>query len=461
MPMPLQRQARTIKLKFNIFALSTDENKRTYNTMNRIKNAFLICLTILSFTSYGQYDKYFENKGLRIDYTHSGRVGIDYFTIENMKEIPFYAGSKKNLIDNTNNGAYLVSLYEKNSQNLIFSKGVSSLFNEWLSMEEAKRMCGNFEEVIIVPCPKKDMAIEIAFSKRDSLNNWKEVIRYDIDPNEIRPFETFIKKAKPSLPHVITLNNTGRTIDKRVDLVLVPVGYTIQDNEKMQRDLQAMAEFMISEEPFFSLKDLIEITAIERYSLESGIGGLKDSKVKNSDLGVQYNTFDSQRYLMTRNLWDLYDVVDMVACDAMILVCNSDTYGGGGIYNYYATCYMGNKSKEVIVHEFAHSFAGLADEYSDNDSKAGVTSIEVEPYEKNITTLVDFSKKWGDLLDTNTPIPTPAIKEYENKVGVFEGASYQSKGFYRPYQHCMMRDLTPFCPVCTRSIIDIVNRYCE
>ena len=114
---------------------------------------------------------------------------------------------------------------------------------------------------------------------------------------------------------------------------------------------------------------------------------------------------------------------------------------------------------EVVV--FTIIMQPAIDEYSDNDSEAGVTSIEVEPYEKNITTLVDFSKKWGDLLDTNTPIPTPAIKEYENKVGVFEGANYQSKGFYRPYQHCMMRDLTPFCPICTRSIIDIVNRYCE
>ena len=429
--------------------------------MKNIKIIALAALSILPFLSYGQWDKYFENKGLRIDYSHSGRQGVDYFTINQMKEIPYYSGSRKNLIDRTDNGAYLISLYEKDSQKLIFSKGVSSLFNEWLSMDEATKMCGNFEEVITVPCPKEDIQIEITFSVRDSVNNFKEVARYEIDKNEIRPIDFFFKKAKPSKPHLIKLNETGRTVDKRVDLVLIPVGYTEEDKEKMMRDLEKMAGYMFSEEPYKSLKDKIEITAVERYAKESGIGGLKDSEVKNSDLSVEYNTFGSPRYIMTRNLWELYDVVDLVPCDAIIMVCNSDTYGGGGIYNYYATCYMGDRSKEVIVHEFSHSFAGLGDEYSENDSQAGISSVKAEPYEDNITTLVDFSKKWGYMMDKDTPVPTPQTKKYENKVGVFEGASYISKGFYRPYQHCMMRDLTPFCPVYTKSIQNMVNLYCE
>ncbi len=425
----------------------------------KIKTIIAFTLIMLPFLCLAQYDKYFTNTGLRIDYSHSGRVGIDYFTIEQLIEIPYFSDSHTNLIDKTNNGAYLISLYDKQTKQLIFSKGVSSLFNEWLSMDEAKNMCGNFEEVVVVPYPKNE--VEIAFSVRDSVNNWKEVARYEIDKNEIRGVEFFGNKAKPSHPKVITLNKTQRKVEQRVDLVLIPVGYTHSEKKKMMQDLKSMTEYMFSEEPYKSLKDKIEITAVERYAKQSGIGGLKDSKVTQSDLGVVYNTFGSPRYIMTRNLWELYDVVDEVPCDAMILVCNDSIYGGGGIYNYYATCYMGSKSKEVIVHEFSHSFAGLGDEYADNDSQAGVTSSKVEPYENNVTTLVDFSKKWGEMIDKDTPIPTPATKQYENKVGVFEGAAYMGKGFYRPYQHCMMRDLTPFCPVCTKSIIDIVNMYCE
>jgi hypothetical protein len=328
-------------------------------------------------------------------------------------------------------------------------------------MEEAKKMCGNFEEVIIVPCPKQDVEVEIAFSVRDSVNHWKEIVRYEIDKNRIRPVDFFSKKAKPNKTRLIPLNKTNRKINERVDLVLIPVGYTIEEKDKMYKDLESMANYMFVEEPYTSLRDKIEIIGVERYADESGLKGLEGSKVKHSDLGVEYNTFGSPRYIMTRNLWELYDVVDEIPNDAIILVCNSDTYGGGGIYNYYATCYMGKRSKEVIIHEFSHSFVGLADEYSDNDSDAGKVSITMEPYENNITTLVDFSNKWGNMIEKSTPVPTPATKEYEKKVGVFEGASYQAKGFYRPYQHCMMRDLTPFCPVCTKSIIDIITLYSE
>ena len=429
--------------------------------MNIKISIVLIAACFFAQTSYGQWNKYFENKGLRIDYSHSGRVNTDYFTIEEMKEVPFYSGSHVSLIDRTDNGAYLISLYEKSTRTLIFSKGVSSLFNEWLSTQEASHMCGNFEEVIIVPYPKEQTEIQISFSVRDSANNWKEIVRYDLDKDAIRPWEISPKKVKNSRPHLIELNKTGRSMEKRVDLVLVPIGYTLEEKEKMMSDLRAMTEYMFAEEPYKSLKNKIAITAVERYAQESGIGGLDGKNIQNSDLGVEYNTFGSPRYIMTRNLWELYDVIDQIPCDAMILVCNSDTYGGGGIYNYYATCYMGTKSKEVIVHEFSHSFAGLGDEYADNDSDAGIISVKAEPYENNITTLVDFSKKWGDMMDKDIPVPTPSTKEYENKVGVFEGASYQSKGFYRPYQHCMMRDLTPFCPVCTKAIINMVNMYCE
>lgn len=424
------------------------------------KERFIVFLLILlPIMCFAQWDKYFENTGLRIDYTHSGHVGVDYFTIEAMKEIPYYSGSHTNLIDKTNNGAYLISLYDKTNNKLVYSKGVSSLYNEWLSMDEAKTTCGNFEEVVIVPMPKRDVQLQITFSIRDSLNHWKEISRQEINTDDILPLQHMFSKAKPARVDTIILNHTGKKISQRVDLVLVPVGYTQNDKQKMMQDLQKMTSYMFAEEPYKSKKNDIEIIGLIRYAEESGIGGLEDSKIKNSDLGVVYNTFSSPRYLMTRELWALYDEVDLLPCDAMILVCNSDTYGGGGIYNYYATCYMGTKSKEVIVHEFSHSFCGLGDEYADNDSQAGMSSPTAEPYEKNVTTLVDFSSKWSDMIEKNTPIPTPATKDYADKVGVFEGASYQAKGFYRPYLHCMMRDLYPFCPVCTKAINEIIDIY--
>lgn len=421
----------------------------------KTKHLIILLLTVMIYSNcFSQWEKYFVDKTLRVDYSHSGHVGVDYFTINQLKELDFYAGNHNFLIDKTNNGAYMVALIDKNTDEIIFSKGVSSLYNEWLSTKEAQTTCGNFQEVVLLPMPKNNIEVQIAFYVRDSVNKFKQVQRFDLDYSQITPIDT-----KPS--PTIVLNSTNRSMDKRVDLTLIPIGYTIEEKDKMFKDLKTMSDYMFSEQPYKNKKDRIQITAVERYSQRSGVVGLKGRENEHGDLGVTYNTFSSPRYIMTQDLWDLYDVINTVPTDAIILVCNSSVYGGGGIYNYYATCYMGEKSREVIVHEFSHSFVGLGDEYSDNDSDAGQTSVLLEPYEKNITTLVDFSNKWADKIDKQTPIPTPNTKQYENKVGVFEGAAYMSKGFYRPFQHCMMRDLKEFCPVCTDAINEIIDLHCN
>ncbi|MDO5759616.1 MAG: M64 family metallopeptidase [Bacteroidota bacterium] len=415
--------------------------------MKKIFFAFLLCFSLFA---KAQWEENFENASLRIDYYHSGRFQVDYFSLQSCQKLPFYSGSHTYLIDQTNNGAYKVALFDRKSKEMIFSKGFSSLFNEWQSSEEAKNTCGNYEETVIVPYPKKE--VDIVFFSRDSLNNWKEVFR--------EPFseELLVDYHKPNY-NIIPLHKTNRKVEERLDLVFLPVGYTKEEKDKMRKDLENFAKWMFIEEPYKSRADVINIEAIEYYTEKSGIPGLKDRKDEKGELGVAYNMFSSPRYLMTKEIWALNDVLNLLPFDAVIIVANSEVYGGGGIYNCYATCYSGTMAMEVLIHEFSHSFAGLADEYSANDSDTGLQPIYAEPYEKNITTLVDFNVKWKDMIKPSTPIPTPATKEYENEVGVFEGASYMSKGFYRPYQHCMMRDLKAFCPVCSKVINDMLDIY--
>lgn len=399
---------------------------------------------------FAQWEENFENASLRIDYYHSGRYQIDYFAIQSYQRLDFYSGSHTYLIDETNNGAYKVALFDKRTKRMIFSKGFSSLFNEWQSSEEAKRMCGNYEETVIVPYPKNE--VEIVFYSRDSINNWQEVAREDFN-------EDLLVENEVPLYNIIPLHPVNRKLEERMDLVFLPLGYTKQEKDKMMKDLKDFSEYMFIEEPYKSRENIINIEAIEYYTEKSGIPGLGERKDEEGTLGVTYNMFSSPRYIMTTKLWELNDVTNLLPCDALIIIVNSDVYGGGGIYNYYATCYTGDKAKEVLIHEFSHSFAGLGDEYSENDSDTGLQPIYAEPYEKNITTLVDFSAKWSDMIKKTTPIPTPTTKEYENEVGVFEGASYMPKGFYRPYQHCMMRDLYPFCPVCAKAINGMLDIY--
>lgn len=83
------------------------------------------------------------------------------------------------------------------------------------------------------------------------------------------------------------------------------------------------------------------------------------------------------------------DAVWNVPCDAVFILVNTDTYGGGGMYNFYAIGTADNeRTQHVFVHEFGHSFAGLADEYFSSEvAYQDFYNLKYEPWEPNITTL--------------------------------------------------------------------------
>ena len=118
----------------------------------------------------------------------------------------------------------------------------------------------------------------------------------------------------------------------------------------------------------------------------------------------------------------------------------------------------------MVVHEFGHSFGGLADEYFyENDTMTDTTPLDVEPWEQNITTRVDFGSKWQDMLVKGTPIPTPVVESKRYPVGVYEGGGYSTKGVYRPADYCRMRvnEWPEFCPVCQRALRRLIDFYTQ
>lgn len=382
-----------------------------------MKKAFFFFAILMPIVCPAQFDKYFENATLRMDYSHSGRVGVEYFTLERFLKVPEWAGSKVNLIDTLSLGVHKVEMREKSSGKLLFSKGYCSLMEEWLTMPEAKNSCGNFQEVMLFPFPKTD--VEFWFFTRDDKNEYKLISKIDFDKSALE------EAKREDFAKTITLHKAGKS-NKCLDIAIVPAGYTKQEKEKMYKDLEMYAGYFFSKPPFSDAKDKINIIGIERFDSESGLPGLKSSTATTNGIGVHYNTFGSERYIMTEQLWALHDALTGASYDQIVILCNSEVYGGGGIYNFYATTYLNPKNSFVLIHEFGHSFAGLADEYSSNDSDAGLVSVETEPWERNITSLKNFKGKWEDMIDKSTPIPTPCTKEYE-KVGVFEGLHINKK----------------------------------
>ena len=235
--------------------------------------------------------------------------------------------------------------------------------------------------------------------------------------------------------------------------------------ETFYNDAQIATESIFEHEPFKKYRDKFNITAVACDSKDSGVSIPQNNIWKNTALSSHFNTFYSDRYLTTLHLKELHNTIAGIPYEHIIILANTSEYGGGGIYNSYTLTTAHHRDfRPVVVHEFGHSFGGLADEYYYDDEYEPQYPTDTEPWEKNITTLKDFNSKWKDLIKEDTPIPTPLStdkNEIYNKVGLFEGGGYSSKGVYRGAQECRMKinEAPKFCPVCQDALKDLIEFY--
>ena len=419
--------------------------------------AFLACIVLLlqANSSWAQFDKYFHNKTLRMDYAHSGDNKHEEFYFEELLEEPYWGGSKHNLIDTTFYGNYYLNVYDAASNELIYSRGYCTLFGEWQTTDEATVTRRSCSETVVMPFPKNNARIEIC--SRNKKGKFEKKFEYTVDVNSY-----FIKKDRRMQYPTFDVHYTGDPA-RRVDIVLLPEGYTADEMEQFKADCKLFAEGLFSLSPYKGTSNLFNIRAVLAPSKESGVDIPKENIWKNTILNSSFYTFDSERYVMTYDNKSLRDLSANVPYDFVYIIVNTQKYGGGAIYNHYGISISGNlHAAKVYVHEFGHLFLGLADEYVEvGSSYNDMYPTNVEPWEANITTLVNFDKKWKDMLDKDAPIPTPIDPKNIKKLGVYEGGGYVAKGVYRPRPDCLMN--TPsgndFCPVCTRAIKKQIDFY--
>ena len=436
-----------MKIKLFHINIKTLKNMRTKYLL-----LFAAILCNLSVFAQSEFDKYFQKKSLRVDFALSGNAQTQSAAIQLLREEPVWGGPIKNLIDKFNYGGYYINVYDKASNKLIYSRGFNTLFEEWRTTEQAKTESQSWNNSISVPFPKSTVSIEITARDKADMK-FHPLLKMDIDPTSI-----FIDRGKLKDNKVYPVLNNGNSSEK-VDLVFIGEGYTANEQEKFVSDTKRFTDALFATPPFTDYKNDFNVWAVEVISEESGTDVSGKSIFKNTALNTGYYTFGVDRYLTTQDMKPVRDAVWNVPCDAIFILVNTDTYGGGGMYNFYA-CGTADHPKTPVVftHEFGHSFAGLADEYFSSEvAYQDFYNLKYEPWEPNITTLVDFESKWKDLLPAGTPIPTPLDATHKDKTGVFEGGGYISKGIYRPKDHCMMRDYAPFCPACSRAISQMVH----
>jgi len=426
------------------------------------KTIFLIfCLLLYSNFSEAQirYAEYFSDKVLRIDLLRSGNALKDSLKITSLYTEEFWSGCRTKTIDVYEYGDYKVEINDISNGMLLFSYSYSSLFSEYLFTEQGRNESKDFQETLRIPFPKK--TISIAFFKRPKgTEGWIEELRLTFNPNK----PPMIVNTVVSTTKMRKIIDSGEP-EHHVDIAFISEGYTLDEQMKFIEDSKRISEYLLNCEPFSLHKDRMNIWAVFSPSDESGVTDPSENSVKETALGFNFSTFGTDRYLMTENHFALRNAASAVPYDHLIVIVNTDKYGGGGIYNFYASCPSDNSETAfLVVHEFGHSFAGLADEYWTSDvSVTAYYNLETEPVEPNITTLVNFQSKWQDLIEEETPVPTPNEKKYRTTTGVFEGGGYVEKGIYRPYYDCTMKSVqyNAFCPVCRRAIEETIRLYSE
>ena len=413
----------------------------------------LMCIVAKAATAQ-VFDDYFEDKTLRIDYIFSGNSSSQAISLDQLNQSPQWYGKISNLseVPVEGNGAIIVKEHSK--ENIIYKNSFSTLFQEWLTTDEAKTTIKAFENVFLVPMPKDtvDITVELRNNRREVVASMTHVV----NPKDIlirhigehkTPYETMLQAA-----------DTTRCIN----IAFVAEGYTREEMPIYIEDVKKSIDALFSHEPFKSRKEVFNIIAVEPASEESGTSVPRKGIWKRTALGSHFDTFYTERYLTTLHLKKLHDVLAGLPYEHIIVLVNTEVYGGGGILNSYNLSAAHHaKTLPVVVHEFGHSFAGLADEYAYDNEPIPMYPADIEPWEPNITTLKDFHSKWEKMISKKTPVPTPADKKYADAVGVYEGAGYSLNGVYRPMQDCRMRtnENPTFCPVCQKAINNLIDFY--
>lgn len=417
--------------------------------------ALALLLTCISANVFAvDFDTYFHDRTLRIDYLRKGNAKGNTVEVSNfVAKSGMWAGSRVHLIDPFNYGAYRIVVKDAATGTDIYTRTYSSLFQEYEATPTGRDSVATFQETVLVPFPK--VKVKLCFQQRDKKQQFVTQKEELFDPATTNVVIT------PAAPVAKKLLYSGNS-HKKLDVVIVADGYTKKDAKKMEQDFQTFAEALVKMKPYKDHKNDFNIWGVPAISKESGITNPIKGEKRNTAIGSSYNIMGIARYLMTYEVHQLHDLIDGAPYEQIIIMSNSEVYGGGAIYNFYANVVASSASATVLPHEFGHTFAGLADEYIDEDiSYEELHSTKTEPLQPNITSLVAFDKKWKDLVEEGLPIPTPVSAANLNKIGAYEGGGYRKQGIYRPAVRCMMGTGGGFCAVCKRAINAMFEIYTE
>lgn len=434
----------------------------------------------------------------RVDYHHTGTAAGETFALDRLVLEPLpWPGRPDRPVDDTNLGKYLFEIRDRASNRLLYSRGFASIYGEWETTAEARVAARTFSESLRFPAPAAPF--QVILKKRGPDQAFREAWTLLVDPRD----QDVDDAPPPSPGPLLELHRSGPP-EEKLDLLLVGDGYIAAERGLFERQARALVAALFAHEPWRSRQGDVNVWGLCPPAERSGVSRPSTGQHRRSRVGATYDAFRSERYVLTFENRSLRDVAAHAPYDALAILVNGDTYGGGGIFNLYATVAAGSRwAPYIFVHELGHSVAALADEYFTSETAYLPAGDRPEPWEANVTA-DPAAAKWADLATPGLARPTPWPKEaftrralelqaqrkairarngperemdelfllqqreetallspLAGKVGAFEGANYEAQGYFRPQADCVMfsRDEVPFCAVCQRTLARIIDLY--
>ena len=329
---------------------------------------FLTIILISTFcclstaTAQVRFGQYFQDRTLSLKYTISGDSTHCRADFNKWEIYESWTGARHNLDILPSPSGMSIIISDNATGKIIYHNSYSSLFCEWQMMHDPKPS-GDYKECVRMPMPKQQATISL-IRNYDS-GQTDTIMKLAVDPATL-PHPT---KANPQYK-VETLH--AAIIRRGIDLVFLPEGYKEDEMDKFLAAARKMTKGLFEYEPYARYKDFFNFKAVLAPSPESGIDIPSEGIERKTLMDFSYDTFDSERYIGTRNHWAISELASNTTwCHAIVLV-NNEKYGGGGIYNFYSVFPGGNPYiLELFVHEFGHAFANLPDEYAEPDNPIG------------------------------------------------------------------------------------------
>jgi len=230
-----------------------------------------------------------------------------------------------------------------------------------------------------------------------------------------------------------------------INVVFLGDGYVATEREKFFSDVQGKLATLVGSEAFASFQDRINVHALFVESAQAGITTPSQGIVRDTYFQTAFGVGGIDRLLAISGPDGLSRLNALLATyvpsyDIVILLANSLEYGGSG--GSYACLSLNQHSDEVLLHELGHSFAHLSDEYV--DPQVGGSGYQ-SPNSTNETQRALIP--WARHILPDTMLPTGG-EGTAFDTGLYEGAVYLAKGWYRPTFVSKMRSLDyPFGPV--------------